>query len=271
MEVGERFSPFELFNGIYIPQSLVLLPVKQLSQGAKITYGRLCRYSGENGKAYPKRETLGYEVGCSVRQVDNYIKELVTSEFLEVDRIGLNRNNEYHFIWHPILEASLRRPFAGIAKNSHSNILSFSYTELKDEATPSIKESHCKRIIKGDKTSKTAKASLAVPSELDKLSNDINEIHKLYRKLISERAWLTAPARKSISDRLKEFDAETLILAIENFSENKWYMKRHRFRRLEWFFKDSDQIYKWLGLPDWDIPEEDEECEEEDEGDMVDT
>jgi hypothetical protein len=36
------------------------------------------------------------------------------------------------------------------------------------------------------------------------------------------------------------------MLAIDNFSECNWYMKRHRFRRLEWFFRDSEQIEKWL-------------------------
>jgi hypothetical protein len=47
LEVGLPFNPFGLFNGIFIPEALVR--ARGISLGAKIIFGRLARYAGEDG------------------------------------------------------------------------------------------------------------------------------------------------------------------------------------------------------------------------------
>jgi len=74
LEVGQPFNPFKLFNGIFIPDALVL--ARGISAGAKITYGRLARYAGENGECYPAVPTLASEIGLSERQTQRYLAEL---------------------------------------------------------------------------------------------------------------------------------------------------------------------------------------------------
>ena len=61
--VGQPFNPYKLFPGILIPEPIC--KYKGLSHGAKVIYGRLCRYAGENGEAYPGIPTLGAETGMS--------------------------------------------------------------------------------------------------------------------------------------------------------------------------------------------------------------
>jgi len=107
MKKGERFNPYRVFHGIYIPAPIVDIPVRQLSQGAKIAYGRLCRYGGKDGEVFPKRETLAHEVGCGVRQVDSYIRELKDYKLLEVERLGLGQANRYYFVWHEIFDENI--------------------------------------------------------------------------------------------------------------------------------------------------------------------
>ena len=47
LQIGQPFNPFKLFTGIFIPEALVR--AKGVSPGAKLTYGRLSRYAGQDG------------------------------------------------------------------------------------------------------------------------------------------------------------------------------------------------------------------------------
>src|ERR1022692_92146 len=55
LEVGQPFNPFGLFTGIFIPDALVRSTI--ISPGAKLVYGRLARYAGQDGRCYPAVET----------------------------------------------------------------------------------------------------------------------------------------------------------------------------------------------------------------------
>lgn len=113
MQVGDRFNPYKLFVGSFIPNAI--MRNKRLSSGAKICYARLAQYAGENGIAYPSHATLAKEIGVSKRSVINYIHELRDQGFIRV----LTRFNEekkeyesniYEFLWHESLDDSLREP-----------------------------------------------------------------------------------------------------------------------------------------------------------------
>ena len=72
LQVGQPFNPFKLFNGIYIPEALVR--AKGISPGAKLTYGRLTRYAGQDGNCHPSVPTLASEIATSVRQTQKYLR-----------------------------------------------------------------------------------------------------------------------------------------------------------------------------------------------------
>lgn len=100
----KRFNPYKIFNGSFIPEAVSRVPVKELSHGCKIVYGRLARYAGKDGICKPKRATIAREVGVSVAQVDRLIKELSDYGLIEKDQRGLQKSNVYHFLWHDIYE-----------------------------------------------------------------------------------------------------------------------------------------------------------------------
>ena len=93
-----RINPYKLFVGSFIPSWIECR--KELTSSAKLVYARLCRYAGENGVAFPKRETIGSELGMSLGLVKACINELKKHKLIEVNQRGLNRSNEYYFLEH---------------------------------------------------------------------------------------------------------------------------------------------------------------------------
>ncbi len=97
MRVGQAFNPFKLFTGIFIPEAI--LRYKGISCGAKLTYGRLARYAGENGACYPAIPTLATEIGRSAAQARTYVHELRDKRFIRIEpRPGTS--GLFTFLWH---------------------------------------------------------------------------------------------------------------------------------------------------------------------------
>jgi hypothetical protein len=95
--VGEPFNPFKMFNGIIIPEPLA--KYRGVSPGAKIAWGRLARYAGENGLCYPAVPTLAREIGISTTQARTYIRELRTKRLLAIEQRP-GTSGLYKFLWH---------------------------------------------------------------------------------------------------------------------------------------------------------------------------
>lgn len=129
---GQPFNPYGLFNGIHIPEALVRC--KELSPGAKITYGRLARYAGQDGACHPRQETLAHELGVSGRQVRTYVGELIRNRFLRAIRKGLHKPNDYIFLWHTIFSGTDRRGNSGQGGKERS------YQDRKETSTQDRKE-----------------------------------------------------------------------------------------------------------------------------------
>lgn len=110
LRVGEPFNPFKLFNGIFIPEALVRTGL--VSPGAKLAYGRLTRYAGQEGNCYPSVPTLASEIGVSVRQAQRYLAELDENAFIQrIPRRSESGqgSNAYVFLWHPIFDEGVTR------------------------------------------------------------------------------------------------------------------------------------------------------------------
>lgn len=106
---GEPFNPVGLFNGIFIPEAIC--KYRGLPLGAKMVYGRLCRYAGRDGAVYPALSTLASELGIGKTQARTYVMELERKLFIAVDRKnrhffpnGTGGSNRYVFLWHAAFE-----------------------------------------------------------------------------------------------------------------------------------------------------------------------
>lgn len=101
-KVGDRFNPHRIFTGVFIPDAIYTHP--ELSSTAKLLYGRLCKYKGERGEAYPAGTTLAEELGISERQVFDHLARLVLEGFIEREPRG-GTSTVYHFLWHSCFDS----------------------------------------------------------------------------------------------------------------------------------------------------------------------
>ena len=101
---GESYNPWRIFVGCFIPN--VITRSTELSSTAKLVFGKLCQFAGENGKAYPSYSTLAREVGVKQRQAIRAVKELVVFGLIRPVKQnrpdGGSTSNIYEFIWHDI-------------------------------------------------------------------------------------------------------------------------------------------------------------------------
>lgn len=82
-----RFNPYRRFIGAFLPNCILRL--EDISQGAKLAWGRLAQYAGEDGEAYPSLKTLGEEIGVKEDQARRYVEELNAAGLVErEDRPG---------------------------------------------------------------------------------------------------------------------------------------------------------------------------------------
>ena len=105
LQVGQPFNPFGVFTGIFIPESLARC--NTISPGAKLAYGRLARYAGQDGKCFPAVATLAAEIGVGERHAQMYVKELERERLLRrLTRFSgrAQTSNAFEFLWHRVFE-----------------------------------------------------------------------------------------------------------------------------------------------------------------------
>lgn len=97
-------NPFKQFVCIPIPEAIARY--RGLSPGAKIVYGRLQRYAGQKGVAFPHVDALAEEVGLGERQTRSYLRELTEERFIQ-SRREFAKGNVYEFLDHPAFDGEL--------------------------------------------------------------------------------------------------------------------------------------------------------------------
>ena len=105
-KIGEPFNPYKRFNNVLIPEAMARS--RELVPGAKMVYGRLRRYAGEDGSCYPAVPTLANEVALGERQVQKHLSSLERQGFLRrasrFSRDGGQDSNFYVFLWHRVFD-----------------------------------------------------------------------------------------------------------------------------------------------------------------------
>lgn len=76
----------------------------------------------------------------------------------------------------------------------------------------------------------------------------LKKIYEHYTEKINQDSRLTDGAKARIKTRLKTYKESELLLAIDNFSESRWWMDHNASRGVAWFFKNDDHIDQFLNL-----------------------
>ena len=80
-------------------------------------------------------------------------------------------------------------------------------------------------------------------------SNDmLNQIYDTYKEKISKATRFTVAARAKVKSRLQSYSINDLLLAIDNFSQNSWWMEHNGDNGMAWFFSSDNRIDMFLSL-----------------------
>jgi hypothetical protein len=107
--IGDVFIPHGVFNGIWVPESLLRCP--DLPAASKLLYGRLARFAGKDGRCFPSVETLAQEMGMTARQIQRLLVQLCKARFLRKEAQyrsdGSQTSNAYFFLYHASLAPAI--------------------------------------------------------------------------------------------------------------------------------------------------------------------
>lgn len=82
----ERFSPYGLFQGIFVPWELVQ---SGLTPGACFLYSRLTALDGKRrGFVWPRQSTIARDLRVSQRTVERHLRELRDAGLISIERRG---------------------------------------------------------------------------------------------------------------------------------------------------------------------------------------
>ncbi len=94
-------NPKAYAPAVYIPCWLIQVPIKQLSHGAKILYGRLAQWSNVDGTVYRSSSCLKEEMGTSLRTIGDLLQELRKVGLIGTYQKEKGGVNNYEFYDHP--------------------------------------------------------------------------------------------------------------------------------------------------------------------------
>src|ERR1700676_3192393 len=92
---GKRYAPYKKFIGPVVPNWI--MKRTDLSQGAKLCFGRLAQFAGKDEYAFPGHEALANELAVSIPTIKGYLRELTTLGFIESQRMGSGNFSFYFF------------------------------------------------------------------------------------------------------------------------------------------------------------------------------
>lgn len=209
-KIGEPFNPWRRFHGSWIPEPMSRYP--GLPPGAKLVYGRLLRYAGEDGQCWPAVPNLAAEVGLGERQVQNHMNALETQGFIRrIKRFlgGAQQTNDHKFLWHEIFDqwASEQQAKQGVKDNSPSQVQPNSPDRVKDN---SHKESHMKRVKGGARSGMNGYS----PQE-NQEAGELNPVHSGSPKEshgdaginLSDSSFYTSPRQRAAEERKRRLKA----------------------------------------------------------------
>jgi hypothetical protein len=111
MKNGEDFNPYKVFNGVFIPNCIV--EATDIPPSAKLLYGLLSSYAGQNGKCYPPQSELAEKLNLKEDTIKRILYLLSDTGYIKIiNPEGIDRlrhyNNSYKFLWKDNFEGSLK-------------------------------------------------------------------------------------------------------------------------------------------------------------------
>lgn len=155
------------------------------------------------------------------------------------------------------LRALEQKGFITSVKSSMTNEYSLVPETHQEQGTKGNQSSVLTSPATGDKTTLNGRDKRIHTINNLSIEQTIERIYKEYLSKIfpgtrevseNEIPRLTKSAKQKITDCLREFEANDIRKAINNFSVNEWQMRNNGTRGIAWFFQSEDRIEQFLNL-----------------------
>ena len=165
--------------------------------------------------------------GLSRKQIVRALRSLEQKGF--ITSVKSSRTNEYSLVIEVLQELG--------TKGNQSSVLTSPVTSDKSTLNGGDKKIHTINNLSIEQT-----IERIYKEYLSKIFPGTREVSE------SEIPRLTKNAKQKITDRLREFKANDIRIAINNFSVSEWQMRNNGTRGLAWFFDSEDRIERFLNL-----------------------
>ncbi len=100
--VEERYETIiienEMLRAGFAALPYMVLRDKRLKVGARLSYAILLSYAWQDGSTFAGQTRMAEDLGVSVRQLRDYLKELESFGYIRIKRQGLNKPNLYYIL-----------------------------------------------------------------------------------------------------------------------------------------------------------------------------
>jgi len=76
----------------------VVLKNKNLSFGARLSYGILLSYAWQEDSCFPGQDRMAEDLGTTRQSVNDYLRELKEASYIDWKRRGLGKTNIYYIL-----------------------------------------------------------------------------------------------------------------------------------------------------------------------------
>ena len=100
--VEERYETIiienEMLRAGFAALPYMVLRDKRLKVGARLSYAILLSYAWQDGSTFAGQTRMAEDLGVSVRQLRDYLKELESFGYIRIKQQGLNKPNLYYIL-----------------------------------------------------------------------------------------------------------------------------------------------------------------------------
>ena len=224
MQPGERFNPYKLFRGAFIPSAILEYP--KLTASAKLAWARMTELAKGEDSVSATHKEIADGIGLSVRSIPKVIDSLVEAGFIEKEApTGRDRLAHapvtYWFTWHTIMQSAVRpNALPGVRPEAQSGIRSEAQSINKRNSTENSTE-NTPLPPTGERSGEASTGDISQVAQARK-------VHEHHCRVMSDnpdkpRGWKFEVYEAAYLRLLKTFTSDELMLASSNLAASRWH------------------------------------------------
>lgn len=215
-----------------LPQWIEEIPSKEISQGAKLCFGRLLGYARSNGYAFPPIKVLAKNLGVNHKQTRRYIHQLEEAKLIE---IVYREGDPSHFYlidkskWHP----------KELKKTGKKTATDVDNKESKDLSTTLVTYDHTPLVTYDQGSSHIRPDPLVIYDHPPgHIRPDINNNKQLTNKITNKKQTTRVRAKGDVFDLFEEAGLDSEVenqhfgSAMETYPKNPHHRNLYAIQKL---------------------------------------